>query len=449
MATGVGAVMRRVLPPSSFSQPGRSSVGEPSSTATLRLPDEDGYHQHGSGRTRGSGQGGLNTMGTTTYTDYVSSLTDGRTPDSAAVEAVLGLLRRDLIRQLARRGLLHAPPSFLGKGGASWQNGDGLDDMVHDAYVFIFLDRLESLRLQLLVCDEIDGFVVKNLRHLLSGLQRKADPIGYRVFFLLRKAVRAAVGARALHVLAGDERISNDTVLGFAPDTDPEQPAADFDDHVRTWNDDLLPDLMTARSRAVTGVVERLTAWVLGLRDAAVEVFRFKDLINPMKDDVRRRWKAVWKETLELGVEYVEEDGQVIEVPTLVDWPRDHDDPRELERIVDCVSTKVDRMPEEKTRERKTKEYVFNLWKLVRGTALTEDPPADGRKRPSDVRLGEQLGIPRHRLPNLFAELRRLWQACRSEGEEGRSEAGSAVIEEGGRRPTRTARSPSERKEAS
>ncbi len=95
-----------------------------------------------------------------------------------SVEAVLELLRRDLVRQLAKRGPLDAPPPLLGKDGASWQDGHGFDDLVYDAYVFIFLERLESLRLQLLVCEEIDGFVVMNVRHLLARQQRKAVPGG-------------------------------------------------------------------------------------------------------------------------------------------------------------------------------------------------------------------------------------------------------------------------------
>ncbi len=389
-------------------------------------------------------------MVSTTYTNYVSSLNDdGSPPDSESVEAVCRLLRRDLIRELRKRGLWHSPPSYLGKAGTSWQDGDALDDLFHDAYVFIFLERLESLKIQLLVCADIDGVVVLNVRHLISRLQRKSDPIGYRVFRLLRSALLAAVDAQALHVLAGDDGIRNDTVLGFEPDADPQPPPADLGEHVRAWNDDLLPELMTARSRAVTGVVERLTAWILGLRAAAVEAFRFKDLIDPMKRDVRQRWKRVWEDSLDLAPDHGEDDGPVVKVP--VYRPRDGDDPRELERLVDCVSAKLERMPEEKTRQRTIKEYLFNLWKFVRATALTEDPSADGTKRPSAVQLGERLGIPRHRLPELFGELGRLVQGCRSGADGGRASARSAVVEEVGRarRSAPTASSPRERREAS
>ncbi len=385
-------------------------------------------------------------MVNTPYTDYVSSLNDdGSPPDPESVEAVCSLLRRDLIRQLRKRGLWHSPPYYLGKSGSSWHDGDALEDLVHDAYVFIFLERLESLKIRLLVCPYIDGFVVLNIRHMLSGLQREADPIGYRVFRLLRSALLSAVDAQALHVLAGDEGIRNDTVLGFEHDADPEPPPADLNDHVRAWNDDLLPELMTARSRAVTGVVERLTAWILDLRAASVEAFRFKDLIDPMKGDVRRRWEAVWEDSFDLAPDHVEDDGPVIKVP--VYRPHEGDDPRDLERIVGCVSAAIDRMPQQKTRERTTKEYLWNLWKFVRGTALTEDPSADGAKRPSDVRLGERLGIPRHRLPDLFGELGRLMKRCRSGADGGSSERSALTsVRENQDTP---ASSPGERRETS
>jgi hypothetical protein len=116
------------------------------------------------------------------------------------------------------------PPSYFGTAGTTWLDADGLDELVQASYRFIFLERLVGIRIQLLKRTDVDGLVVLNLRHLLSRLQRQADPIGARVFRMLRSAVLAAVDAWALHVLDGDPDVRNDTVLAFDPDTRPTGP---------------------------------------------------------------------------------------------------------------------------------------------------------------------------------------------------------------------------------
>jgi len=378
-------------------------------------------------------------MVSTMYTDYVASLKDdGSPPDTQSLQAVWTRLQKDLRIQMSKRGLLRAPPSYLGISGTSWEDPDVMGELVQETYIFIFVEGLEKLRNYVLLGRSIDPLVILKIKHLLSQLQREADPIGYKVFQLLKSAVLAAIDAEALHVLrsgpnhhidAGDPgeepeddaeepqqpknklRIHNDTVLGFHPDTSPDR--ADLGDHVRAWNDELLPDLMTARSRAVTRMVERLTALIVGLRAAGVEAFRFRDLIDPMRHDVRERWRAVWEDSLgELAPEAFVDGQPTVMVPLIA--PSELEDPRELRQLLGCVTASIHRLPEKKPRERKTKDYLWKLWTFVRGTALVEDSSADGTKVASHVELNKRLGIPRHRLPGLLDLLGRLVQACRS-----------------------------------
>ncbi len=380
-------------------------------------------------------------MVSTMYTDYVASLKDdGSPPDTQSFQAVWARLQKDLRIQMSRRGLWRAPPSYLGMSGTSWEDPDVMGELVQETYVFIFVEGLEKLQGYVLLGRSIDPLVILKIKHLLSQLQRKADPIGYKVFQLLKSAVLAAIDAEALHVLRSDAnrridtadhreepeddteepqepknklRIHNDTVLGFHPDISPDRACVDLGDHVRAWNDELLPVLMTARSRAVTRMVKRLMALIVGLRAAGVEAFRFRDLIDPMRHDVRERWRAVWEESLgDLAPEAFVDGQPTVMVPLIA--PSAIEDPRELSQLLGCVTASIHRLPEKKPREKKTKDYLWKLWIFVRGTALTEDPSAAGTKVASHVELNKRLGIPRHRLPGLLDLLGRLVQACRS-----------------------------------
>lgn len=184
-----------------------------------------------------------------------------RSPDQGTErEHVQGTVRDD---QDPFRGLWGSPPSFLGVyGWQSWSAADSTDEplseLLSECYVFIFVHRLQSLKAHLEVKPNIDGLVFLNLRNFLYDRQRQHDPLGLRVFEILQSAVRQAVRAGELYVLAGDSKIRNDSLLGFTPDTEPVETAtAALGRLVGIWNDDLLPALVTARGKAVEEVVAR------------------------------------------------------------------------------------------------------------------------------------------------------------------------------------------------
>ncbi|MCP4546833.1 MAG: hypothetical protein GY835_10260 [bacterium] len=329
------------------------------------------------------------------YTSYVSSLkADGSPPDTGSFREVCEHLRRDLIREMGKSRLWNAPPAFVGMSGSSWQDGDALDELLHDCYISIFVRRLKGLRNQVKLGRDVAGLVRRNIRQRLSELRRKVDPIGYRVFQLLQSAILRAIEAGELHVLEGDPDIRNATVLGFGPRAGPDDACLELADHVRAWNDELLPELITARGGAVAPIEERLTSLIVGLKTAGIEAFGFKDLIDPMKRDVRQRWHAVWA-------------NEVDEV-TVVPPPDPAAGADRLGDLHRCVSVSIDELTERK----KTKDYLWKLWIFLRGLALDDEYPKGTRTRPPDVKISDDLDIPRGRLPDLFGILGRLVKAC-------------------------------------
>ncbi len=361
----------------------------------------------------------------TLYTQYLSTLpTDGSPPNEALAIEVLALLRRDLIRELKRRGLLSLPPTLLGIPGSSWDQ-DALDELVHEAYLHIFHERLNNLRPQLKVHDIIDGLVVLNLKHFLTQLQRQTDPVGYRVYELLAAAIKKTLKSNQIHILSNEDKIRNTSIFGFDPHTDPQKAAeaSDLEALVTTWTKDLLPDLITARSRAVTRVINSLRDAILLLEAAGIKAFRFGDLVQPLKRDVRRRWAAAWD--LDAGETAAELGDAGVAAMVRVVQPDDYDDGRSLEWLLECVPSSIHQRDDRP----KNREALWKLWEYIRGFTLGSDPSRDGRKLPSFSALGELLGIYRERIPRLLKILQALVEACRER--EGRPATQATLIDAG------------------
>jgi hypothetical protein len=150
------------------------------------------------------------------------------------------------------------------------------------------------------------------------------------------------------------------------------------------WLDQLLPDLMTARSRQVTEVIETLRGHVLALRQEGVRMFRFKDLVDPLKRETRRRWLAAWSN-----------EG------------RQHASPLhgvDLYGLNRCVSGKI-----ELENKKKTREDLARTWVFLRATK----PGLNGH-RPSAVQVSRAVSVDRSRVPALLDTLKRLITECLS-----------------------------------
>ena len=369
------------------------------------------------------------------FTAFVRSLQGEHTPDADLFHDAWHGLRAALASEMKRRGLWQSSPSYLGtygrdrwdaedprgdpRGPASAAAGSqvsALGELVADCYAYIFVDRLPALRRQLAQKADIDGLVLLNVRHFLHERQRAHDPLGFRVFELVQAATAQAVARGALHVLAGDQRVRNDTVLGFDPAARPPLTSPDLAPIVVRWNDELLPNLV-ARGRRQGRVVGRLQQRLLELPDHGVNAFRFKDLLDPLKSDVRQRWAALLaREDPQASAAPARAAGHLA-APAPEPSAASADSLAELQR---CVAASIHSLaPDPRTRG-----YLRTLWHYLRtrhgdgenAGAAWGDRDLQWQDHPSYRQLGRRLHIPRERLPVLFATLRQLVARCRAAG---------------------------------
>lgn len=352
------------------------------------------------------------------FSDYVRSLRpDGEPPDPSVFDRLLKKLRGALVYELKKRSLWFSPPSYLGiYGGTHWTDGDLLEELLLDCYLFIFIRRLPGLKKQLESRANIDGLVFLNIRNFLYDAQRRHDPLGFRIYEVLQAAVLRLLERRVLHLLAGDARIRNDTVLGFSAWSEAQAAGAvDLRPQVAIWNNELLPDLITAWSKET--VQSRLESLIAGLSDQGVEVFQFQDLIESLKDDARARWQAI-----RLGSEAVGAPADGDAAGPRAGWvrpDRDFEDRQSFQRLLDCVAEEVEHLAERP----KTKDYLRRLWLFFRDWSAepeagfagdsVRDTSNLGERVPSDKKLSELLQIPRGRVPGLKTILGRLVDDCR------------------------------------
>ncbi len=349
------------------------------------------------------------------FTDYVRSLDAGVEPTAEDFDEVWAKLRDALRSEMIKRSLWSAPPSYLGIcGWSSWSAREALEELLSDCYCFIFVRRLPGLEALLEIQDNVEGLVFRNIRHFLFEKQKHHDPLGYRVFFVLRLAARQAIAGGALHVLAGNPRVGNATVLALSPDHDRARAAPEeLAEPARAWSDELLPELMIARGNRLDAVVGKICRRLARLAVQGIGRFRFKDLIDPFKQAIRRRWNAVWL-AAQGEVAFDDGDGEFFRLVGLVRPDSGFEERDVFHHLLACVAQSLDRL---ETR-RKTHLYLEKLWAFLRAHAAEGEPAVVGGagpagRLPSRRRIAELLDIPRYRLPELHATLGGLVETCR------------------------------------
>ena len=373
------------------------------------------------------------------FTDYVRSLdATGDPPDADSFARLWSALGRAVRHELKRRGLWDVPPSAVGVyGSETWQDGSGdgsggaLEELLAGCYSHIFIRRLGGLKAQLEVKPNIDGLVFLGIRNYLHDAQKKHDPFGFRVFEMLRSAIRGALETDELVVLGGDPRIRNDTILGLPLPVSSENsvsrpegaaPSAGrepsgslggdslLNDLVGAWNDTLLPELITARGASRKRVIAVLQSLLLRLPSEGVERFSVKQIIDPLKSDARARWGAMMDEIEGEQSFDTDADGNSVRVRVISADTRIEDRDR-FDKLATCVSESVNGVEEVRVRG-----YLSTLWEFLytqaSGTAIGE-AVLDG-PMPSARKLAQLLRIPRDRLPSLFSILRGKVESCRA-----------------------------------
>ncbi|HEX2644463.1 MAG TPA: hypothetical protein VHU81_15815 [Thermoanaerobaculia bacterium] len=334
--------------------------------------------------------------------------------DDLEFDQVWTALGRLLVSELKRRSLWSLPPSYLGiYGCATWADPGAVEELLSDCFIFVFVERFRSLKAQLRIKPNVDGLILRNVRNFLHETQKRHDPLGFRVFTLLRSAVRDALSAGELQVIAGNPAVGSDTVLAFQFEASPEDVARPeaLQPHILTWNDELLPDLITARGRGVQQVTASLERNLHELAAKGIRAFRFHDLVDALRLDVRSRWRTIWIHTPEGIPPQPEEDGFAALV-RLVELPGE--DAREnLQSLLACLERSVEQVPEPPARSR---DYLRRLLVFLKSHAADSPEERGGKEKglPSHRELARLLAIPRERFPDLFRTLVDLAEACRS-----------------------------------
>ncbi|MEM9598821.1 MAG: hypothetical protein AAGD06_31425, partial [Acidobacteriota bacterium] len=254
--------------------------------------------------------------------------------------------------------------------------------------------------------------------NFLHGRQKLHDALGFRLYSVLRSAVEAAVEGGTLEVVAGDRRLRNGTVLSFGEASVDLRIAGDQGDSpepvpvpeavVRRWSDLLLPELVTAQGKAQAAVADHLRRLLFDLQVAGVEVFRFGDLIDPLKRDVRSRWADLLDQ--QLGDKAYEDDAEGL--PAMVRCIRPaaegYADAQAFQRWTHCVGEAVEAYPGTVS----TCRHLEVLWQFLR-TWSAGEAELEGPRLPSRRRLAELLRIPRERFAGLFDILGEMVESCR------------------------------------
>jgi len=359
------------------------------------------------------------------FTRYVRALDPaGNPPDESEFLLLCRALRAALKVELKRRGLWCSSPGYVGiYGWRSWaasaalasggrdRSRGALDELVTECYLFVFVDRLRSLKAQLKIKPNIDGFVFLNLRHFLHERQREHDPLGFRVFQIAQGAVRRAIAQRDLLLMAGDPRIRNNTLLGWSePAAVPQRKVESA--RVEAWGRELMPALIAAKGKALDDIVGCLSEQLAELRREGLEAFFFKDLVDPLKRGVRERWAATLSGFLMSRGSQPPPFG--IAVPPVAEEHMTEMD--SYEHLTSRMELCLDHVEADS----RTHGYLATLWRYLRSQA--EDSFGGGEEGAtarevwpaSQRRIAEHLQIPRNRLPALFATLRQLVETCRT-----------------------------------
>jgi hypothetical protein len=352
------------------------------------------------------------------FTAYVRQLAeDGESLNIDDYNEITEHLRALLVTEMRRRGLWTAPPSYLGliaSSSTSWYGHDrsALEELTHDAYTYIFVERLRSLANQLKTKPNIRGLVVRNVRHFLTDRQRKADPIGYRIFARLKQAVERLLELGRLFLLGlglqpkaaqkKKAKIHNASLLSFLEKLPTLATPGDLAEPVARWNDHLLPELITAEGRAVPAVVERLSEAVGTLPEAGIQAFRMDQLAKALKDDSRRRL-AAFDEAHE---ETVPEDAEpgAPRVPVAHPQPPPGRWPGLRAAVLACVEHTIDAV-----RQAKRQRDLWRVWIYLRDIRLESDA---SQPFPADAALGRTLEMPRERIRQMIHQLRDFTHQC-------------------------------------
>jgi hypothetical protein len=340
------------------------------------------------------------------FTEALRSLEGPEEARWGAVERLMAGLRDALCTELRRRGLWDSPPSYLGILGSPRWDDEALDELAEECYLFN-LARLRSLRAQLRLKANVDGFVLLNVRHFVFERQRAHDPLGYRLYEVLAGAAERLLDAGTLHLLAGGPKLRNETVLGFTPGRGARQAGAEELTAIAcAWNDELLEALLApAGGGDRTPGAERVAERLAELPRRGIAAFRFGDLLDPWKRDARARWARRADDPGGRWAREEAEEGALLRLVRAVEPDTAVEERESFARLVSCVAARL-----RAGAGGGEQGELWALWSCI--AAQAADPARE--QVPSQRAVATATGVARHRLPALYAELGRLIDECRA-----------------------------------
>ncbi|MCG8458441.1 MAG: hypothetical protein MI919_19365 [Holophagales bacterium] len=350
------------------------------------------------------------------FTRHLRALaTDDRPIELDQIDEVRRALRRALERELRRRGLRHSSPALLGiPGNPVWSDGDALDELVAECYVFVFIRRLRSLLAQLELKPQVEGLVALNIRHFVFERQKAFDPLGYHTYEVVHRAVRLALDARILRRPEGAATLDNRTWLTtrIASDRDDADRGLDSEPDlcplVAAWADELVPAVALARGRADrVAISRRLYPRFDDLGEAGIGGFRFKSLVDPLKRLVRDSWAAILDREMGNSMLDIGDQGELHRVRIATPDARFEND-QTLSRLIDAVERRI-----VEDGEGGDRLQLLALWRLICAHVTSRSEPSrQGRaashgfsELPSQRRISIELGVHRRRVTPLLLSL--------------------------------------------
>lgn len=342
------------------------------------------------------------------FTDFVRDRIDGVELTEEALDPVWAELRRMVSRELRRRGLWLVSPILLGAQATVWvesgrplirgvprRGADALDELVTELWAATLEELAEYLARRVLRGAKIEPLFVTMIRQKITERQQKLDPLGWHFFRNFRSAIRELVESGELNVIAGDETITNDTVLAFGEHQAKDIPADDprLAEIARSWSDELLALWATGRGEETREMVALLVEKVRGLGDEGFPGFSFKGLLDALKSELREGLAAVFAGR-DPRIDPADDDSPIasggmqprvepeVEV-RLIARAR-------LDELSDCVEGRLRRL----AGQQRTRDQLRRLWRFHTAHARGEADPEEARHaRPEaiDAILSEEL----------------------------------------------------------
>ncbi len=197
-----------------------------------------------------------------------------------------------LRERMSKRALWTSPTNYLGYPSAGNWNQDAslFEEIVFDCYVFAIAKRFRSLRNAMQRFDNIDGLVFRNINNFLTERQRTYDPIGYAVAQNIICALEAAVELGAIIADNLNRKICNRTSFSFESSqmTDDPQLISKVLRNNQTWLK--IRFKLVKRNKRVQ---QQLCEMICAFKEAGIKCFKFKTLVDIMKNDVRASYLSL------------------------------------------------------------------------------------------------------------------------------------------------------------